>query len=1468
VIDFVEDSIDFQEEVDFQALPESTGPEPYLSTDDPPGDALARRSLQSQPPARTPEELAARNFLAEQRAIGALPARTSSAAALPQTIEDPLDPGVSNPISAQVLANAIDSLKLIGLEMNPDATVFDVEAEIEKLGGPDRKPTSTEKTVAGAQSAVAGTVKSFTSPLGLATLGVGVLPRTVQRVAAAAFAGHMLSGMPEQAMAASEAIERGDTEAASRHITEFALSGTFTGLAAKHAMTPAPKPPVVTPELVEPKPRVQPSRGPQDGVVIDIGNGHEIVVRPTPGLEPPRIRELEAPKVELPPAPEPRLLEDKQSVGTVEAPDPTQTTPRPSKPLELVDAPVKNGTPGLRGVGDFEVVAEDHPVSVYSQTPEAMATAREVASRYSKALQTTPQELAVDGVTHLFLEASKHTGAPVDRWARTTLDNYYKDRLRGRDVVRDAERFESDQPPTVAVESTPAREVAGSEIMKAYETARGALSQSERAILDVLEGDSGVSLSDLARVQGVSRSAITQRVPGIRKKLAAEMSKAGVDPADFLTIKNGLDSPAPGIRIKTGTNRQRQGGFINPAILSAVANVLRPMVNAGVRVATATRNMVRLFGSRVLPYVRRAWASLVKGGSTDPYNPKGLERVLRKWFSARRLKPPEVDRLSTRMRGQISMWNEGVLNTIRDIERAGKLDDPTLQAIDRVMRGQAPASTLPPRFQAPVQTARAQIDHLSGELINSGIVHGNLVNEFLRQMGQYLSRSYQIHTASNWAKKVPLARRLAAEAHVRAQLQAAGRNPTDAEVTGVINELLNNQDSGNLFRASGAVEGSKDLGILKKRKALPQVIRELYGEVTDPIANFAITAGKQARLLEHHRFLEAVKSEGLGKFLFDEPVGDYAKRISAEGNPSLAPLDGLYTTPDIYDAMQLGAGDPNPGLAKRLYYWGNSVTQWNQTVGSVKSQLRNTYANPLISLGNGNFMLWKILPAMKLSMPDRVRASLGDLGWMDNTVARREILRMHELNLLGDAAIGELTDRVRRTGARVTNSPSEDFLKETVGRKALLSPVRFLNWAWRTGDNIFRIYDWKNEVAKMRWAEPNRPLAEIEVEAAEIVRNQRPTYERVPEAIQSLRVLPVGMFFSFPSEIVRNSANTFTRSLKEMGDSNPRKKAIGVTRAIGLLTAVSAASAFAAWTADRLGITSDREDAARRFLPDFSKNSDLFFYRGDDGKIGYVDASFMDPYKVLKEPLMAAMQGEDTSDKIAGSIGAVLKPYVQETIMAGLLVDLSRNRTPEGREIWNEADTQAGKWEKAFKYSLQRGLAPGAMKDTYRFYLAETGQADTTISARGRMFDKTAERLSLSGARARTLDIETGLEYKARDFKRDIVNAEKLFEDVLANNGIVKATALTESWDKMQDRRKEFYGELHKDVAAARTLGVNDKQIRMRLQAAHISRADIWAVMSGKIPRYIPGPSARKIAHDKQPERLKVLRLLMDKQSK
>ena len=123
------------------------------------------------------------------------------------------------------------------------------------------------------------------------------------------------------------------------------------------------------------------------------------------------------------------------------------------------------------------------------------------------------------------------------------------------------------------------------------------------------------------------------------------------------------------------------------------------------------------------------------------------------------------------------------------------------------------------------------------------------------------------------------------------------------------------------------------------------------------------------------------------------------------------------------------------------------------------------------------------------------------------------------------------------------------------GLRLLLKPLSKLKSVgqdlYTAEDDFWKIYSWAIEKSRIAKAFEKQGLVRgkyftdstgrsvrltedwLEREAADIVKNNIPNYDFVPDFIKNLRRLPIGNFVAFPAEIARTGTNIVRRALHE-----------------------------------------------------------------------------------------------------------------------------------------------------------------------------------------------------------------------------------------------------------------------------------------------------------------------------------------------
>lgn len=261
------------------------------------------------------------------------------------------------------------------------------------LSAPSREPTPAEQTATGVYNATADAVNSMTSPVGIATLGMGALPKAAQAGVTAAFLGQTAQQTGEAATRAGEASVTGTPEEKAEAYTSLGLQPAMAGIIGHQGtqlfrrsmpVPGAPKGPEPVPEPGQPAPEVVPSplRTVETKTVGPDGNPIEVLeinkqkktalVRPEGQPDaPPKVLPLsEVTTKEVP-------VEQK---GPNASSEPKAATPngnlQPSPEPSAAEVPAQEGGGGIQpetGGGLRQAEAKGSEVSLNELAPEEKA---------------------------------------------------------------------------------------------------------------------------------------------------------------------------------------------------------------------------------------------------------------------------------------------------------------------------------------------------------------------------------------------------------------------------------------------------------------------------------------------------------------------------------------------------------------------------------------------------------------------------------------------------------------------------------------------------------------------------------------------------------------------------------------------------------------------------------------------------------------------------------------------------------------------------------------------------------------------------------------------------------------------------------------------------------------------------------------------------------------------------------------
>ncbi len=767
---------------------------------------------------------------------------------------------------------------------------------------------------------------------------------------------------------------------------------------------------------------------------------------------------------------------------------------------------------------------------------------------------------------------------------------------------------------------------------------------------------------------------------------------------------------------------------------------------------------------------------------------------------------------------------------------------PLAEALAEALAGRVDPA-LPQRTREAVVAMRQYIDSLSGEYI--GILQQQveqnlkdadpaLVETITRNMGSYVHRSYRAFDDAKWFEKVPTETLNAARRYLANQYQGQGASAAEANRLAdvKVNELLKTgtaYSSMESMIAEGKL-GAKDLSVLIRRKEIAPEIRALLGEYTDPRVNFAKSATKMGRLIWNQRFLDRVRAQGMGAFLFEEsdrPAGA-TEQLAGEQSDTYAPMNGLWTFPEVAQAFRDSMGKEQMSDLYRTVVRLNGMVKYGKTVLSPTTAMRNWQSAMFFSLANGHFdlsQMKKSLAAFREQVSQNATGEdlaylrkLKQLGVVYDTPYAGEMARFIE-----DAKLEELLEGKTGTGLkwlRQINQVAQGF--------------------YSFGDDFWKIIGFENEKAGLQKAGFSE--AEAERMAAERIRNTYPTYSMVGRGIDWLRRFPLaGTFVSFPSEIVRTTVNMLRQTAADLKSTNPGLQALGRRRAVGMAMVSAGFYALSAMTAAAFGVDDEEEEALRDLAPEWQKNS-TFLYAGRDadGKLRYFDMSFLDPYGYWKRPLTAMMRDQPWEKAAASGMGDMLAPFLGADIAAGALFEVMANKKGSGGPVYQENGDPVDQTLDIANH-LRKALQPGFVSNAERLVLAGQG---VRREGSGQAYDLRDEVVSLLGWRASTTDARTALHYRAYEFGDALAESRQVLTRELRSQNKVGEEDIRDAHETAERQYQQAFREMNRLVQAAQTAGMSRPQVMQTLRMSGVSSADVAQLMRGEAPRFRLGPTA------------------------
>lgn len=715
-------------------------------------------------------------------------------------------------------------------------------------------------------------------------------------------------------------------------------------------------------------------------------------------------------------------------------------------------------------------------------------------------------------------------------------------------------------------------------------------------------------------------------------------------------------------------------------------------------------------------------------------------------------------------------YKVGYIN--KEIRKANKYVDQTISALKKSAKEGSPVSdkdvtafmegdqtalnNYPPYVAIAVTNMRMHIDALTDTLITFGAITDPAeIALFRSNKGKYFGRYYDLfingkndislENIKDRLKNVDQSVIDAAKNVIRTELrksvtrQNVGKTQDEIDtilerrVTDQIERILTGRENNYVKTPT---KGSVNMRVLTERMDIKPEIRALMGEVENPLVRYYSTIKKMSDLAAGVRYLNEFRTEGLGKFLFEQndpnrPDGANFE-ISTENNPNLQPLGGLWTYKEFYDELTKNLEPESLNRFDQIAGKAFAASKYLKTVANPGTHAKNVISNVFIMINNGYMGVDLFNAIATLSTDPKFREQLLETLTESNVLSNN--IGLQEIN----SFIKQNDDLDKIIADKFSDKSKIKYSYEKV--------KGWLSGAYQFEDEIFKMLSFMVEAERysndMYGVTYKNLAASKKADVDEIIsariKNVMPTFSRVPAFVKGLnRYLYLGSFMAYTAESVRIEKNNFMLAIKELSD--PRTRVTGGKRLAGMATlnymfwsktagagAAVGALATGAFTYGYSALQalmddedeqvkeqmSQREKDIRLWVREFSQSSDLASIKITDKGISYVDIGAYHPFgyrhKIMNRfDQLTRDKEEGVIMDAARSLGAGLDPWVQPDFTVKAFLDALNNTDKYNKEISNSNDPSWKKTIDQSSYFIKESFSPGMVNNMIRAYKAD-----------------------------------------------------------------------------------------------------------------------------------------------------------------
>jgi hypothetical protein len=448
-----------------------------------------------------------------------------------------------------------------------------------------------------------------------------------------------------------------------------------------------------------------------------------------------------------------------------------------------------------------------------------------------------------------------------------------------------------------------------------------------------------------------------------------------------------------------------------------------------------------------------------------------------------------------------------------------------------------------------------------------------------------------------------------------------------------------------------------------------------------------------------------------------------------------------------------------------------------------------------------------------------------------------------------------------KSGSHITERTSQDLLEgftdwwKKVGQ-ATQKPREFALNLHTVGNFMSKASQYEQQIARERafnnWDVAHRGAdrltdEEIKDRAAQVVRETNISYSRASPFIREARKFPViGTFLTYWEQSFRSYFGSAMHMYKNLFSDNPIRRLDGVARLAGMITSTFLPAGLQALSQQMFGVSDAEDKHFRSFLSPWEQNQAIFYGPMiDKNKRAYWNASYSTQQSDISRSIHALLNVRSNPDGVPGAIRDAIfesaRSMVNLGLVPGALVDLQRNQTEYGTQVYNPEDTWQNQLGDMTRHITQR-VAGGTIGRFGNKILPPLMHGGEYVSPSGSVYNFWSGLLpEISGLNIKEISFPERFRSELYSSKDNLRNAERLFTGPIQRSGNQMSDADMETaYLRSEQARRKVFNELRSKIEGARFGGMTTQQIRGNLQIRQYSREMINDLMSNRYHPYVP----------------------------